>query len=130
MGNITVEVINTQLELITGRFKKIKELLDGENVLCSVGSIDKLVDLKKKLTVAEKQVVDIFNNKGLDENKITRISMLVYHIVMSMYEYLNKNINSKISEKYFKLDDNHINAINSHIKNLYKCIDTVQAQDL
>ena len=49
MENITEEVINTQLELITKKFRKINELLNGGKVLCSVGNIDKLVYLKKNL---------------------------------------------------------------------------------
>ena len=36
----------------------------------------------------------------------------------------------KIAENYFKLEDNHINMINSYINNLYKIIDIVQPQDL
>ena len=131
MENITEEVINTQLELITKKFRKINELLNGGKVLCSVGNIYKLVYLKKNLEVLEKQLLDIFNNRGLDANKITKFSMLAYYVEMSMYKYLNKNINSKkIAENYFKLEDNHINMINSYINNLYKIIDIVQPQDL
>ena len=136
MGNkydVTNDIFDTSLELITNRIKELLDLLENTTIVSNKSNkynSSKVIELKNELNIIINNITQIFIESGLDEIRLTKFSMVVYYIVMSFRDYLKLNIKYGVlgdntSIKALNLEDNHMNKVNNYIKTLQICIDKV-----
>ncbi|MFR0019468.1 MAG: hypothetical protein ACLRU3_05885 [Paraclostridium sp.] len=130
------EIFKTSLELITNRMKEILDLLENTTIVSNKfnnpnkfnGS--KLIELENELNSILNNITKIFKKSDLDENRLIRFSMVVYHKVMNIIEYLKSNIKYGVLADYtnikvLNLADNKMYKVYNYIKALQLCIDKV-----
>lgn len=128
--NITNEIFNTSLEVITNRMKEILDLLDDVTIVSNKSDCSKVLELKNELNNITNNITKILTESDLDEIRLIRFSMVVYHKVMNLVEYLKLNIKYGVladdtNIKVLNSDDNQIDKINNFIKALQLCINKV-----
>ena len=117
--NVTVnEVLNVSLNLITSKIKQILDIIDSLNIESNLQNISELIELKKYLSSSEKDIINVYKNKTISIEKLTRFSLVVYHIINSIFEYTNSCAKNEV----FKLNSEHIKKFKSRIKALRVCI--------
>lgn len=122
------DVFNSSLDIISNRIKEILDLIENIDIVSNISNSYKLAKLKEELTIIEKDIKNIFNCKSIDIIDLNRFSLVTYHGVMSLLEYLKSNSKNKvvinnIDTKVLKLEDEHINKINLYIRKLNICMD-------
>lgn len=131
--DVTSDIFNTSLELITNRMKELIDLLDNTTIVSSNSdkyNSSNILELKNELNIILNNITKIFIKSDLDEIILTRFSMVVYYKVMSFREYLKSNIKYGVlvdntGIKALNLDNNHMKKVNNFIKALQLCIDKV-----
>lgn len=126
--NITKEIFNTSLEVITNRMKEILYLLDDTTIVSNKSNCFNVLELKNELNSIMDDITKILTKNDLEEIKLIRFSMVVYHKVMNIIEYLNSNIkygvlDDDINIKVLNSDDNQIYKVYNSIEELKLCID-------
>lgn len=130
------EIFKTSLELITNRMKEILDLLENTTIVSNKSNNpnkfngSKLIELENELNSILNNITKIFKKSNLDENRLIRFSMVVYHKVMNIIEYLKSDIKYGVladntNIKVLSLADNNIDKVLNHIKALQLCIDKV-----
>lgn len=122
------DIFNSSLDIISNRIKEILDLIENIDIVSNISNSYKLAKLKEELTIIEKDIKNIFNCKSIDIIDLNRFSLVTYHGVMSLLEYLKSNSKNKvvinnIDIKVLKLEDEHINKINLYIRKLNICMD-------
>lgn len=128
--NTTNEIFKTSLEVITNRIKEILDLLDDVTIVSNKSNSSNVLELKNELNNITNNITKILTESDLDEIRLIRFSMVVYHKVMNLVEYLKLNIKYGVladdtNIKVLNSDDNQIYKINNFIKSLQLCIDKV-----
>lgn len=128
--NTTNEIFETSLEVITNRMKEILYLLDNTIIVSNKSNCTNLLELKNELNSITNNITKIFIKSDLDEIRLIRFSMVVYHKVMNIVEYLKFNIKYGVlvddtNIKILNLDDNQKDKLYNYIKALQLCIDKV-----
>lgn len=128
--NTTNEIFETSLEVITNRMKEILYLLDNTIIVSNKSNCTNLLELKNELNSITNNITKIFIKSDLDEIRLIRFSMVVYHKVMNIVEYLKFNIKYGVlvddtNIKVLNLDDNQKDKLYNYIKALQLCIDKV-----
>lgn len=131
---ITNEIFNTNLKLITNRIEEILDLLENTKIMSYMSNSSKLFKLKNELNSIKDNIIKIFKDE-VNEIKLTKFSMVVYHWVMNFNEYLKSNLKEGIlidntNIKILNLDDRHMKKVNSYIKAFRLCIDDVNNQNI
>lgn len=132
IDNLSIEMFKTSLDLITNRIGETLDLLESTTIVSNISNSSKLINFKNDIRLIKKDIIKIFKNTKLTEDKLTRFSLVVYHNIMSLLEYLKSNSKNEIlfnntSDKALKLDDEHIKKIKSYVKSLQLCIDKVNS---
>ncbi len=130
IDNLSIEMFKTSLDLITNRIGETLDLLESTTIVSNISNSSKLINFKNDIRLIKKDIIKIFKNTKLTEDKLTRFSLVVYHNIMSLLEYLKSNSKNEIlfnntSDKALKLDDEHIKKIKSYVKSLQLCVDKV-----
>lgn len=118
------KIFNISLEIITNKIEKIVILLESITITGSIKNSAKLVEFKNELNSIKSNIIKIFKNYDLNLEKLTRFSLVIYYIINTIFDYINKEIlidNKNI--KVLKLEDEHIKKFNNYIKALKVCID-------
>lgn len=128
--NTTNEIFKTSLEVITNRIKEILDLLDDVTIVSNKSNSYNVLELKNELNNITNNITKILTESDLDEIRLTRFSMVVYHKVMNFVEYLKLNTKYGVladdtNIKVLNSDDNQIYKMNNFIKSLQLCIDKV-----
>lgn len=128
--NTTNEIFETSLEVITNRMKEILYLLDNTIIVSNKSNCTNLLELKNELNSITNNITKIFIKSDLDEIRLIRFSMVLYHKVMNIVEYLKFNIKYGVlvddtNIKVLNLDDNQKDKLYNYIKALQLCIDKV-----
>ncbi len=126
--NITKEIFNTSLEVITNRMKEIVYLLDNTTIVSNKSNCFNVLELKNELNNITSNITKILTESDLDEIRLIRFSMVVYHKVMNLVEYLKLNIKYGVLAddtdiKVLNSDDNQIDKVYNSVKALQLCID-------
>lgn len=126
--NITNDIFNTSLEVITNRMKEILYLLDNTTIVSNKSNCSNVIELKNELNSITDNITKILTRSDLEEIKLIRFSMVVYNKVMNIIEYLKSNIkygvlDDDINIKVLNSDDNQIYKVYNSIKELKLCID-------
>lgn len=132
IDNLSIEMFKTSLDLITNRIGETLDLLESTTIVSNISNSSKLINFKNDIRLIKKDIIKIFKNTKLTEDKLTRFSLVVYHNIMSLLEYLKSNSKNEIlfnntSDKALKLDDEHIKKIKSYVKSLQFCLDKVNS---
>lgn len=132
IDNLSIEMFKTSLNLITNRIGETLDLLESTTIVSNISNSSKLINFKNDIRLIKKDIIKIFKNTKLTEDKLTRFSLVVYHNIMSLLEYLKSNSKNEIlfnntSDKALKLDDEHIKKIKSYVKSLQFCLDKVNS---
>lgn len=130
IDNLSIEMFKTSLDLITNRIGETLDLLESTTIVSNISNSSKLINFKNDIRLIKKDIIKIFKNTKLTEDKLTRFSLVVYHNIMSLLEYLKSNSKNEIlfnntSDKALKLEDEHIKKIKSYVKSLQLCVDKV-----
>nr|WP_294575348.1 hypothetical protein [uncultured Romboutsia sp.] len=128
--NATNNIFNTSLDLITNRLKEILYLLDDITIVSKKSNSSNTLKLENDLNSITNNITKIFVECDLDEIRLTKFSMVIYHIVLSFLEFLKSNIKyGALADdtviKVLNSDDNQIDKINNFIKSLQISIDRV-----
>lgn len=126
--NITKDIFNTSLDVITNRMKEILYLLDNTTIVSNKSNCSNVIELKNELNSITDNITKILTRSDLEEIKLIKFSMVVYHKVMNIIEYLKSNIkygvlDDDINIKVLNSDDNQIYKVYNSIKELKLCID-------
>lgn len=123
-SNVTAnEALNISLNLITNKIKRILDIIDSLNIESNLKNTSELIELKKSLSYSQKDIINVYKNKTISIEKLTRFSLVVYYILNSIFEYINRWAKKEV----FKLNSEHIKKFKSRIKALQVCIDRMNS---